>query len=98
MVTPEQLQVAIAHLLNVHGPLNGVDLALKVMSHLHPALFSREDYELVVQTMVETGEILEIEYILPQVDYRIKSMYFPKMTKFPNIIHFVNLNALPPVE
>jgi hypothetical protein len=81
--TLEQLQVAIAHILSVHGPMKGVDLCLKVMAHLHPALFEREEYELVLQNMVAAGDILEIEYILPSMDYRIKSIFFPKGTRFP---------------
>lgn len=34
----------------------------------------------VINDLVKQGEIIEIEYTLPNMDYRIKSFYLPKGT------------------
>ena len=35
----------------------------------------------LVEKMVLAGEIIEVEYITPQMNYRTKSLLFPKGTK-----------------
>lgn len=34
-----------------------------------------------IESLVASGELVEVEYILPQMTYRIKSMLFPKGTE-----------------
>jgi hypothetical protein len=36
----------------------------------------------ILDKLIASNEIIEIEYILPDMDYRIKSFYLPKGTKF----------------
>jgi predicted phage-related endonuclease len=49
------------------------------------AYFSRYKYDFIyidtLDQMVREGHIIELEYVLPTMDYRVKSMYFPKGTK-----------------
>lgn len=37
-----------------------------------------------LENMVKEGSIIELEYILPSISYRVKSLYFPKGTAFMN--------------
>jgi hypothetical protein len=36
----------------------------------------------IIETLVKNGEIVELEYSLPNMNYRIKSIYFPKGTQY----------------
>jgi len=36
----------------------------------------------LVQDLVDKGELVEVEYVLPNMDYRIKSFLLPKGTVF----------------
>lgn len=61
------------------GPIKGVDLAVEVATHQHDVL--PQDLHDALQFLVENGEIVEVEYILKKMDYRCKSLYFPKGTE-----------------
>lgn len=37
----------------------------------------KTDIRVLIDNMVSAGELMEIEYCLPHMDYRVKSMYFP---------------------
>jgi len=38
------------------------------------------DIDEIIRKLIYDGEIIEIEYVLKSLDYRIKSLYFPKGT------------------
>jgi len=61
--------------------IKGVDLALKVMSLVNPQKFDSGIFASELVSLVTSGEILEIEYILPEMNYRVKSFYLSKGTK-----------------
>lgn len=52
------------------------------MEITNPHNFDEKEYNRSLCDLLNTREVIEIEYILPQMDYRIKSMYFPKGTQF----------------
>lgn len=56
------------------------------MGEVGPSEFNHDDFIYQLEELVKDNEIVELEYILPQLDYRIKSMYFPKGTIFGNQI------------
>jgi hypothetical protein len=72
----------VLHMVNTHPAINNVELAMKVMSQVNPAIFDVEDYWKRLADLIKDGEIIELEYVLPIHDYRIKSLYFPKGTTF----------------
>ena len=72
---------AIRHIVNTNQGVKGVELALKVMSLINPQKFQQEEFFRELNRLVAEGELVEIEYVLPIMEYRIKSMYFPKGTK-----------------
>jgi len=48
----------------------------------HPELLSQLDNVIeVLDELVEEGNLVEVEYVLPNMNYRIKSVYFPKGTQ-----------------
>jgi len=60
--------------------IKGVELSLAVMDIVNPAVFKFEEYWKELTELVKTGEVMELEFVLPQIDYRTKSIYFPKGT------------------
>jgi hypothetical protein len=43
--------------------------------------FPGEDNLAIIEQMVTDGKIVEVEYVLSTMDYRIKSVYFPMGTR-----------------
>lgn len=71
------LEVALAKTISrVTEPIKAIDLMLKL---------SKNDPETpwldIIELAVKNGELKELEYILPDMDYRVKSMLFPKGTE-----------------
>jgi len=67
-----------------HRPgIKSIDLVVAVMRAMsdNDDLFSHRDYTRTIESLVQEGELIEIEYTLPNMMYRIKSIYFPKDTK-----------------
>lgn len=77
----EDIRKAILDIVRNSNGIKNVDLALKVLERSIPYLFESHLYGDCIQELVDEGEIMEIEYVLPHMDYRTKSMYFPKGTK-----------------
>lgn len=67
------------------GSIKNVSLALKVLEKTTPNYFETDDYHKAIEELVTQGDIVEVEYILSDADYRIKSVYFPRGTKILNI-------------
>ncbi len=68
--------------VNESTGIKGVDLCLSIMSHNGPGSFNHEQYMLDLDEILKSGEIIELEYTLPDMEYRIKSLFFPKGTSF----------------
>ena len=73
------LQEFIIRMVEDKGPIKGVDLALEVAKHQHGV--NPDDITGALSDLVECGEIVEVEYILERMNYRVKSIYFPSGTK-----------------
>lgn len=61
-----------------------VDLALDVMSRIGPGIFKPHEYETVIEKLIDEGELKKIEFATERMNYRIKTLYFPKTTTFFN--------------
>jgi hypothetical protein len=77
----EELRKAIVDCINQNHGIKAVKLAMNVMSVINPQRFHAEDYHKEIDSLVADGEIIELEYMVPEIEYRIKSIYFPKGTK-----------------
>lgn len=78
MIDYEHLPETIIRIVNNNQGLKGTELVLKLMS----ADLNIEATTLLkaIDEVVQDGEIIEVEYTLPMMNYRVKSMYFPKGT------------------
>jgi len=74
---------AILKVVESHPGIHGVLLVVDVIELIGPTFIGSE-YETTIQKLIDDEEITELEYILPRMSYRIKSLYFPKETTFPN--------------
>ena len=85
MATKEEIQAAILHVINDCGPLKGTELITKIMTEILFEDFS--EYVVALSELISRREVLELEYVLPHMSYRTKSMYFPKHTHIKAVTH-----------
>jgi hypothetical protein len=78
MALTEQIQL----LLESRGAMKATELATDVCSRTYPKhqISGAEFIQLLIDLTAQ-GEIIEIEYIRPDMPGRMKSVYFPKGTK-----------------
>jgi hypothetical protein len=77
------LRDAIIRSVEIRNGIPAVELVLNVMNLTNNIVsFNDSDYKRELDNLVATGKIVELDFILPHMDYRIKSIYFPKGTKF----------------
>lgn len=62
----------------VSSGIKATELTVQLAQH-HP--YESERYMALVQQLIEYGEIIEVEYVLPDMPYRSKSFYLPKGAK-----------------
>jgi hypothetical protein len=72
----------IIKVVNENNGIKGVDLSLRVMALINPVKFDKDEYFQSLSKAIEDGEILELEFTVPKVDYKVKSIFFPKGTIF----------------
>ena len=75
------------HIINIvedFAPIKGVELVSKLTQVLAQTgelnILENDTYFSILNKMVSNNEIVELEYVLPKMNYRVKSMYFPKGT------------------
>jgi len=73
------IKETVKEIVNKSQGLKAVELSMRVLTETKYDVKS-EDIIKTIEDLVREGEIVELEYILPQMDYRIKSIYFPKGT------------------
>ena len=73
---------AILVMVEANQGLKGVDLVVKVMSHIEPHLFNHKSFDLEIDKLISEGKVVEMEYILKKAPYAVKSIYFPEGTSF----------------
>lgn len=75
------LKEAILSTIKSIPGIKGVDLVLNVMGQINPTRFNDQEYFMALDELLKREEIVEVEYMLPDMEYRIKSIYFPKGTR-----------------
>jgi hypothetical protein len=84
----------ILETVNTYGPIKAGNLTSKVLTEMYKndelrQSFFSEDYSTVseiLDNLVRSGQIVEVEYVLPSSTYRIRSMYFPAKTEI-SVVH-----------
>lgn len=64
--------------VNNNQGIKATELVLEVMHQSSD--MNLDAYEDALMELIKEGEIVEVEYTLPQMDYRVKSWYLPKDT------------------
>jgi hypothetical protein len=74
----------IRRIVNESTGIKAVELATEVAIAMHEADERATTYDIWedgLDPLIESGEILELEYVLQDMDYKLKSIFFPKGTK-----------------
>ena len=84
MTGNDEIKESIIRLVKDSTGIKATELIAKLATHDDRYPQDEDILELIEQVAV-AGDILELEYLVPQMDYRIKSIYFPKGTEFLNV-------------
>lgn len=82
VIVKEELKTFVKDLLH-GGPKRGIELVVALATHVHSLGETDDrfiDIVVFINDLVKEGEIVEVEYELPSMSYRAKSLYFPKGT------------------
>ena len=81
----EEYKKIITDLVESNPGIKGPDLIVQCITKMHEQgnLESHGDVDIinVINDLVKEGEVVEVEYVLPSMAYRVKSLYFPKGTE-----------------
>lgn len=70
----------IVHIVEARQGIKGVDLGAKLAGEFFHYNLEGNVIIGILEMLVIEGRILEIEYVLPKMDYRVKSFYLPAGT------------------
>lgn len=78
-------QDVITYLVNNKPAIKGTELVTEIITTLFENGLKDDAGDPVdtLNQMVKDGEIVEVEYVLPNMAYVVKSLYFPKGTVIP---------------
>lgn len=75
-----KMKEAILKIIESQPGIKAVELMVKLTVDAKGKIeYTEMDHSL--KELINDGSIVEVEYILPSMDYRIKSLYFPKGTQ-----------------
>jgi len=81
------IKEAILDIVNSNSGIKAVDLIIEV-STVYPNL-SYDEFSAEIAKLIHEEGIIELEYTLPDMYYRIKSIYFPKGTTITKTIEIL---------
>lgn len=76
-VTKEELKKHITDIVKNNPGIKGVDLALRLLDRTMPSYLDKDIYQQSLSELIIENGIMELEYVVPGMEYRIKSLYFP---------------------
>jgi predicted ABC-type ATPase len=83
-MTNEKLIQMVPRIVREKQGCKGVELVVGLTAENIAA--DKDDIDEAITTAKNRGYIIEIEYILPDMPYRIKSMFFPLGTEFKDVL------------
>ena len=91
-MTLKEMHALIREIVTEKPGIKGTELITDVLTEMYLkgqgyAEHFAPDLEPVdaINTLVKQGDIVEIEYCVPVMSYRIKSLYFPKGTEIKRV-------------
>lgn len=79
-MTKDNLKPVILECINHSTGIRGVELALAVLNKTLPYHFETADYHEALEELVKEAKVVEVEYYLPDMPDRTKSIFFPAGT------------------
>lgn len=83
-MTKDDYRELVRNIVEESTGIKAVELATAVVWAIEEKE-RKQNYDIwkdALDPLIEAGEIVELEYVLPTMDYRIKSIFFPKGTTF----------------
>lgn len=79
----EKIKEKIIELVKNNCPIKAVELALEtsVWVHENKMKLETKDYYEYLSELQNSGDIIEVSYVLSDSDYKERSIYFPKGTQ-----------------
>lgn len=81
------MQTKIIEIIESNPGIKSVELVAKIATEIKDEIPNGKSISEILDELVENKSIIEVEYILPNINYRIKSIYFPKGTVILNALH-----------
>ena len=81
----EQYKEIVRKIIDDSTGIKAVELATQVVLEVHDKCHERQEFDIwndALDPLIEAGEICELEYSLPAMNWRLKSIFFPKGTTF----------------
>lgn len=92
--TEVSMRETILHLVKAYQGMKGVDLSITAMGIIGPAHFKSSEFLTTISELVKEGELIEIEFTFPGMEYRMKSFFLPKGTVIGIRMEVFNANKV----
>jgi hypothetical protein len=77
----KELCKTLIHIVRENAPIKSTDLVVHLCDVFHASEIPLESINEYIEHLVKENMIVALEYTLPDIDYRIKTLYFPGGTK-----------------
>lgn len=77
-MTPKELIIKVVE--SVQGG-KGPELVPVLIREFAASGLATDNIPILLQELVDENKLVEVEYVLPSLDFRLKSIYLPKGTK-----------------
>lgn len=76
------LKEDIRKFINESNGIKAVDVVAKYACYMHDHCECNENVQDAIEELILENEIVVVEYAVPQYEYKLKTMFFPRGTKF----------------
>lgn len=77
----DKVKEMIVNIVEEHNHCTAAEVAVEVTSNLDHSAEPRFDFYEIIEELIKEGRISGLEYIVPNFEYRVKLLLFPKGTK-----------------
>jgi hypothetical protein len=77
----EKLKEKLEEVINGSTGIKAIELVCNISEFIHTNKYDSKQIDLALEELLADEKICELEFIIPKLDYKIKSIYFPRGTK-----------------
>jgi hypothetical protein len=77
----EKLKEILEAIINNSTGIKAIELACEIADFIHTNNYDSNQIQQSIEELLADEKICELEFIIPKLDYKIKSIYFPRGTK-----------------